>query len=290
MNITNSIPIICIIVATALHRICSKNYTLRIRDGAFTFSVLNIGSAILIYLLSGGFHFGFPPSLYLFALTFSLFYFAAAFFYLMAIETGSLAITSLIISYATVVPALFGLIFLHEPASATLLIGLLFLAVSLFLINGAKRASCQRFSFKWLLFVSLTFIGNAGTAITPKLQQLTFSGLYKNEFLVLSFSIATVACLLIALFKEKKSITKNLRRGGIYGICCGLFSGIINLSIALLSDPARNIPASVMFPLISAGSIICSFLVALYVFKEKLSRQQFVGFCLGIVAIALLSI
>jgi len=290
MNITNSLPILYIIVATALHRIFSKKYTLRIRDGAFTFSVLNIGSAILIYLLSGGFHFGFPPSLYLFSLAFSLFYFAAAFFYLMAIETGSLAITSLIISYATIVPALFGLLFLHEQPSATLLIGLLILAVSLFLINGAKICQGPRFSVKWVFFVSLTFIGNSGTGIIQTLQQLTFSGLYKNEFLILSFAIATVACLLIALFKEKKSIPKNLRHGGIYGICCGLFSGIINLCISLLSNPARNIPASVMFPLISAGSIISSFLVALYIFKEKLSGQQFVGFCLGIVSIVLLSI
>lgn len=149
MNIINFILILCIIVATALHRICSKNYTLRVQDGAFTFSVLNIGSAILIYLLSGGFHFGFPPSLYLYSLAFSLFYFAAAFFYLMAIGTGSLAITSLLISYATIVPALFGLLFLHEQPSVTLLIGLLILAVSLFLINGAKKCQGHRFSVKW---------------------------------------------------------------------------------------------------------------------------------------------
>lgn len=290
MNVINIILIFGIIVATAFHRIVSKSYTLRIKNGAFTFSFLNIGSAILIYLLSGGFHFGFPPSLYLYALAFSLFYFAAALCYLLAINIGSLAVTSLIISYATIVPALFGLIFLNEPASPFLLAGLIFLAVSLLLINSTQKSNQKNISFKWILFVGLAFIGNSGTGILQKVQGITYNGLYKNEFLVMAFFLAALASFVTALLKEKKQIVFNLKTGGLFGLMCGLLSGIINLFVCILSDPARSMPASVMFPLISSGGIICSVLVAHYIFKEKLTKRQLLGFCFGVVSVVLLSI
>ncbi len=290
MNIINLSLIFGIILATALHRIVSKSYTLRIENGAFTFSVLNIGSAILIYLLSGGFHVDFPPSLYLYSTAFALCYFLAALCYLLAISVGSLAVTSLIISYATIVPALFGLIFLNEPVSVFLLVGLVFLGISLLLINSTQKGGHHSISLKWIFFLSLAFIGNSGTGILQKMQGITYDGLYKNEFLVMAFFLAALASLVIALFKEKKQIVYNLKTGGLFGVMCGLLSGVINLFVSILSDPSRSMPASIMFPLISAGGIICSVLVARYVFKEKLTKRQLVGFCFGILSVILLSI
>lgn len=52
---------------------------------------------------------------------------------------------------------------------------------------------------------------------------------------------------------------------------------------------SNTVPASVMFPFIAAGGIIATALVSMFVYKEKLSTQQKIGFVLGILAIVALN-
>lgn len=282
--------ILGVILSTATHRIVSKTYTLRIRNGAFTFSVLNTVGAILIYLIFGGISFDFPPELYLYSLLFAVFFFAAALCGLLAIAKGSLALTCLILSFSPLIPTVYGILFLGEPTSVTLFIGLVSLAISLVLINIEKKGETKKITLAWIIFVLLGLLGDGAKSTMLKIQQLDFSGLYKNEFLVISFAIVALVCLIIALIKEKEHISFNLRVGGRHGLLCGLLTGIINLFVSILSSPARNMPASVMFPLISAGGIISSLAVATFIFNEKLSKPQLCGLFLGMVSIVFLSI
>ena len=180
------------------------------------------------------------------------------------------------------------MLFLGEKASITLFLGILFLAISLVLINLKKDGGEVKITFKWVIFVMLGLIGNGAKSTMLKTQQLDFGGLYKNEFLVISFAISAVVCLIIALTQEKGHMKINLRRGGALGVVCGLLTAGVNLGTSLLAAPSRNMPASIMFPLISAGGIICSLLVACFIFKEKLSKQQLLGLALGIVSIVFL--
>ena len=50
------------------------------------------------------------------------------------------------------------------------------------------------------------------------------------------------------------------------------------------------IPNSVLFPCISAGGIVLSLFTALFLFKEKLSAFQIVGYVLGLASVILLNI
>ena len=49
-------------------------------------------------------------------------------------------------------------------------------------------------------------------------------------------------------------------------------------------------PASVVFPLISGGSIVLTYVVSRVFYNEKLSRRQMVGFIFGILSIVLLNL
>ena len=69
-----------------------------------------------------------------------------------------------------------------------------------------------------------------------------------------------------------------------------IFSGqpfIINLFVMILSG---KVAASVMFPLISGGGIILTYLISKFFYKETLSRRQFVGFILGLLSVIFLSL
>ena len=290
MNLLNFSLLFIIILSNGIHRIGSKYYTLKVKNGEFLFSVVNITVPIFVFLISGGFRFGFPPSLYGLSAVFVLFYLAAALGVMYSIKEGSLAITSLIISYSPLIPTVYGLLFLGETPKITLFIGLVFLVVSLVLINIEHRGEEKKITLKWIIFILLALFGDGIKNIIIKVQQINYNGLYKNEFLIMSFLVCSIVCLVIALCKERENIKVNLKRGIGFSVICGVATGFINLLISILSGPKCNMPASIMFPFISAGGIISSLLVAVFLFKEKLSKAQISGLIMGIVSIVFLSI
>ncbi len=290
MNFVNITLLISVILATAFHRVGSKAYMLKTKNGAYAFNILNVTGPILIYLLCGGFEFGYPPSLYLYAVAFAILFLFAAIGTLEAIGEGSLALTSLVVAYSPLIPTFYGLIFLGEKATYTLFVGLVFLCISLVLINFEKKGEKKKITFKWIILVFLGFIGDGGKNMMLTIQQNVYKGQYSNEYLVISFLMILVVCIIMTLVKERENLKFNLKKGAFWSLICGLMTGIINLFVSILSNPARNMPASVMFPIKAAGCIIASLLVAVFVFKEKLSKAQILGLIMGVISIVFLSI
>ena len=64
-------------------------------------------------------------------------------------------------------------------------------------------------------------------------------------------------------------------------------NGIVNLFVMILSG---KMPVALMFPLISAGGIIVTYIVSRFFYKEKLTKMQFAGFILGIASVVFLHI
>ncbi len=117
-------------------------------------AILALASACffaVVSLASGGFSYEIGVLLYsaMFGLGSVLCTVAAT----LAFGMGSLAITSLIISYSLMLPTLYGLVTLHEPFGAFKIAGLCLLVASLYLVNAptkSKSGERHRFSFKWL--------------------------------------------------------------------------------------------------------------------------------------------
>lgn len=62
---------------------------------------------------------------------------------------------------------------------------------------------------------------------------------------------------------------------------------MVNFLVLVLSV---RMDASVMFPIISAGGIVATYLVSLLVYKEKMTPQQTVGTFIGVVSIVVLNL
>lgn len=63
----------------------------------------------------------------------------------------------------------------------------------------------------------------------------------------------------------------------------GVLNGLTNYGVIKLNEV--KFPASIMFPIISGGSIILTFVCSFILFKEKLSKRQLIGASIGVVAI-----
>ena len=66
-----------------------------------------------------------------------------------------------------------------------------------------------------------------------------------------------------------------------------LVNGVVNLFVMILSG---IMPVSIMFPMVSAGGIIVTYLVSRFYYKEKLTKMQFAGFLTGLASIVFLNI
>ncbi len=130
-------------------------------------------------------------------------------------------------------------------------------------------------------------MGNGICTTVQKVQQIDFSGKYKAEFMSLSLLIVVAILLITALKTEKNDIVPAIKKGIIPIVVCGVANGIVNLFVMILS---LRMSASVMFPLVSAGSIILTYFISLLWYKEELTLIQNIGFSLGVISVIFLNL
>lgn len=284
----NTFYLITIIIGVTLQNVLKKAYNEKVSGGVYSFSVGSILFALIVFLIPAIGSFQFNGSTVIYSLLFALFYSMGTVFTLLAIGCGPLSLTSLAISYSLIIPTFYGLIFLGEEQKSTLYIGIVLLLLSLLLINFEKKGEQKKITLKWAVFTLLAFIGNGGCSTVQKIQVENQNGKYSNEFMITALIISAMVMIILSLSTEKKSLPHNLKKGFALYAICGIANGVVNLLVILLSN--GRMAASVMFPLISAGGIIATFFISLFVYKERLSRLQTAGLISGIGAIVFLNI
>lgn len=275
----------CIVIAISMQNIIKKFYNEKVKCGAYTFVAVSVAAAAVFFACSSGFNLTFSTDFLVYSLEFTLTYAVAVIFSFLAITSGPLSITALIFSYSLVIPTLYGMIFLGEKASIPLIIGLCLLAVSLFLINS--RTGGGKITLRWVIYVFLAFLGNGVCTIVQNLQQREFNGLYKSEFMIAALLGVVVIVIPLILISERREFLPSMKRGGVLMVLCGVINGAANLLVMVL---VTRMNASVLYPVMSAGGVLLTFFVSLFIYKERLSVKQYIAFALGTGAIVLMNI
>ena len=280
----NVFYLIAIILGLSGQSIVKKPYTQKTNGkGVYFFSTLLSVAALLFFVVTSK-NFDFNPSFVPYSIGFAVSYAAAAIFMVLAVAYGSLSLTSLFISYSLMIPTFYGLI-LGDNISKGFIPGMILLVVSLFLTNKSNEKT--KVSLKWVIFVALAFVGNGMCTVVQKMQQVASNGAYKNEFMIVALAIVTIVMLIMTLLTERKDIGLYARSGWHWALICGFLNGIVNLFVMILSG---RMPVSLMFPLISAGGLVVTYIASRFFYKEKLTRVQFVGFVFGLAAVVFLNI
>ena len=150
---TTVLLILLAIVGTCSQSVFKKAFAIR-HDAPFVFSVVSVISSALYFSISAGSNFTFTWDYVPYAVGFGVCYAASFLCFMYAIKEGSLALTSLALSYSLVIPTLFGLIFLGEDPTVFLVIGIVLLLVSLYLINYEKGE--KKITVRWMIFTLVT--------------------------------------------------------------------------------------------------------------------------------------
>ena len=282
----NALLLTIIVIFVSVQSVMKKAYNQKVTGGAMSFSAASCVAAAVVFLITAGGKLQFSTEFLPYSLLFALSYSVTVVTGMLAIMSGPLSLTCLVTSFSLIIPTVYGIIVLQEPVSTNLFIGLGLLAVALVLINLEEKGE-KKITLKWATYVILAFVGNGMCSTVQKVQQIDLNGQYKSEFMIVALVISIVAMGIIALCAEKKQILPNLKAGFWLYTICGLANGVTNFLVIFLSS---RMAASVMFPVISAGGIVLTFLISLFFYKEKLSKWQILGSALGLVSVIFLNL
>ena len=285
-----------VILLNTAQSIVAKQYGLVARkSNTFFFSAISSFVAMLFFMFGIGFRFEYHPAVLGYSVAFGVCYAAAIGGNFLAIKNGPLALSTLMMSYSLVIPTMYGVVAQNETISPLGAVGAVCLCVSLVLINELKgkkgektesyEGSSSGLSIKWLVYVLISFFGNGICATVQKVQPVVFAGQYKNEFMIVGLFVSGVLFMILSLIDKEDLKVSTIPCVG-FGAIKGAANGISNMIVIVL---VTMIPGTILYPTVSAGAVVLGFILAITIYKERLSKKQLIGYVFGIAAVVLLN-
>lgn len=232
--------------------------------------------------------FSFDVGVLLYALLFAGCYTAYNIGIIKALKYGSATLTSLFVSLSLLLTTIWGLIFWGAEVTAPVVIGLILVVLAVGLCLYTKEKEKKTFSWKWLFYVMLPFLGNAGCSIVQRTQQVQYNGQHGNMLMFFATGMSVLAYLFVYLKTDKKSTQKIMKTSLWAPMCAGACDVVLNVFVMLMA--VTTLSPSLIYPFIGVGGLVVVTIVSLLVFKEKMRWWQWLGVIIGAVAVALLSI
>lgn len=205
-----------------------------------------------------------------------------------ALKYGPAMLTALFVSMSSILTTVWGFIFWNAQISVTVIFGLIFAIFSIFLCLFNKGKEENKISLKWLFYVALAFLGNAGCLIVQRTEQLNYNGEHGNMLMLFATGFSMLIYLFVFLKSDKSVVPTVIKTSWwipvIAGICNVLLNGLTILMASTTLSP------SLIYPVIGTGGLSVVTLFSLFVFKEKMRWWQWIGILLGVLSVTLLSL
>ena len=207
-------------------------------------------------------------------------------FYAFGTQKVGIAVTTVANKMSLIIPVCAALILYPEKNTFDALKGIaFFLALAGIYLSSTKGGKLS-FDKKYLWLIILVFVGQG---ISDSIFN-DFAQKFPNEggylFFMILFFMASISGILILIGKAIK--TKNKLQ--LKSIFWGVIFGVPNFfSLLFFLKALGSMSSSEVFPLVSMGVVISSSLIGLLLFKEKLSKSNWIGILLSICAIYIFS-
>lgn len=185
-------------------------------------------------------------------------------------EQGSMALYMIfLMTGGMMVPYLWGLIRLDEPLSLLRTIGLIAIAVAVIIANGGNGKTNAR----QIMLCAAVFVLNGFTSVVSKEHQIGAAAVPAMDFLILNSAVKAVICTVLYLLmkKNKSGYRKEEKLGNLFIFAAAATGGD---SYLLQLIGAENLPATVLYPMVTGGTIIFTAVAGRVFFKEKISKRM----------------
>jgi len=195
------------------------------------------------------------------------------------IRCNGVVLSSTFLKLGLLVSMVVSVLFFRERPVFWQWLGFFLAVVAIVLINyrpGGKQADS-----KWGLLL-LLLAGGGGDAMSKVFEELGNPAL-SNHFLLYTFLTAFGLCAILFGLKREKA--------GIREVFFGLLIGIPNFfSAKFLLAALKTVPAVIVYPVCSVGTILVVTMAGVLLFRERLEKKQWLALGMILMALVLLNI
>lgn len=193
-----------------------------------------------------------------------------------SIQKNGMSMTTIFNRMGILIPTVLSAVLFHEIPTWLQIIGLLLAVLAIIYINGGAEKEKGNMALLFVIF----FLGGSVDMMSKLFSYYGQSDL-KNHFVLYTFAISFVFSLVLLLIKNRDVKRRD--------VTAGILVGIPNQLVVFATLKAASmLPAYMVYPVYSASVILAANLVDLLIFKEKLTKRQYIG--TGIIAAALVLI
>ena len=188
-----------------------------------------------------------------------------------------------------IVPFFMGVLALHEKPSVYCLIATMLVILSLSLPVFEKKAGggAQKSAKGFYLMCVLLFFLNGSYSCLSKLHQINVNAVSTYDLLFMVFTAeAVISGLVLASLKATKKSTP-VKLGANSLLYCVLFALFCGTGGIFIISGAKTVNATVLYPIVTGGTVIFSALNGRVLFKEKLNKYVVSEILLAVAATVL---
>lgn len=278
---TNYLQVLAATILLAFDFALSKKYQKSCGTSVtagLSFNALNGMLTAAIFFFLSGCKFTFSPFSILLAFAMSLFGLTYSIIGFRILKSGNMAVYSLfLMTGGMTLPYIFGVAFLDEKLTGLRIIGLIVIIAAVVLSNRGGRLTSK----EQVLLCIAVFILNGMVSIVSKCHQidLTYGAVDSTQFVMLSgiakFILSSLALL---IFRTKQKQETPNAKAVLPIVAASALIGGVSYMLQLIG--AKALPATVLYPMVTGGSIIFSAFAGKIFYKEKISKYQWISIAL----------
>ena len=261
--------------------------------------LLNVGSSLfcmLALMLLSGFQLQCSAYTLLLGVLFGVATMIASVSRSKALKVGPWSYTTVIICASTVFTAISGWLFWQESLSIWKILGIILMFFCCCFAIDRQETEKKKFNLSWLIFCLIAMVCVTLIGIMQKIHQ---TSKYQGElmpFLVVAFLVSALGSLAMYFIyrcrEEKIAPTEKKKMdfwrlflfvSAVYGLATA-GNNAINLYLSGVVD------AAIMFPIVNGIPLVLNVALSFVLFKEKLTKKQWIGFILGFASVVCLSL
>ncbi len=199
-------------------------------------------------------------------------------------QKAGVAVTAISSRMSVVIPVALGFLIFGDSSGLIKIAGIITGLVAFFLSSIKSKGTKVNTTYFFLPL--LLFLAVGANDSLMKVAEHFYITTDFVPFLATSFGFALLFGLIVFAFKAMK------QRGGIQfkNVIAGIFLGLLNWYSTLFVLQGLDVfQVSVFIPVYNVGVVALASLVGFAVFRERLSRMNWIGIALAIVAIVLIA-
>lgn len=239
-------------------------------------SILGLATAA-VFFAANKFRISFSPYSSIMAILMSVFVMSYNIIGFRLLKEGQMALYVLfLMTGGMILPCIWGLVFWNESFSCIKATGLIVIAGGVLLSNFSR----EKANPKQIIMCIFVFTLNGFTSIVSKMHQIeiNYARVDTIDFVILAgiakFIIGGLLFLIWDVQEHESCDKNNFIKSLIVIISSAVIGG---LSYFLQLYGAQSLPATILYPFITGGSIVFSALADAAIFKEKLSCKLIAG-------------